>query len=138
MKLKTLTRIAGGVAMVCLLARAEDFRTYPGAKLDSQLSHQASSPRAQCRVYTTDDSFDRVYAYYKGQYKEFPWKLPKPQLPSGKQLQWAYFILDGAPDLAHSKHWLKIQRPMAMTADVERLELKDIRDVSVIQTVDRD
>jgi hypothetical protein len=78
-----------------------------------------------------------VYTFYKGQYKEFPWRLPRPKLPSGKELQWAYFILDGAPDLVHSKHWLKIQRPMALTVDLEELELKDIRDVSVIQTVNR-
>ena len=137
MRLKKIFQTTGSFAVISMLALAEEFKVYPNAKLDVPTSRQASSSRTQCQVYTTDDSFDKLYAFYKGQYKEFPWKLPKPKLPSGKELQWAYFILDGAPDLVHSKHWLKIQRPLAMTADLGELELKDIRDVSVIQTISR-
>jgi hypothetical protein len=33
------------------------------------------------------------------------------KLSSGQELREAYFILDDAPDITSSKHWIKIQRP---------------------------
>ena len=82
-------------------------------------------------MYTTNDSFDKVYAFYKGLYKEVSLMSSHvgSLLPSGKAVQWAFFTLDGEKDLAHSKYWFKIQRPLILSAD-----MKDIRDVSVIQT----
>jgi hypothetical protein len=53
-----------------------------------------------------------------------------PRLPSGQQIQWAFFIIDAEKDLKSSKYWMKIQRPYVGGADG-----KDIRDVTVIQTV---
>jgi hypothetical protein len=126
------------IAFAAALALAEDLKLYPGAKLDQKASHDASSGRAHCQVYTTEDSFEKVYAFYRAAYKEVQWPLRPPRLPSGKDVQWAYFILDGGKDLAHSKYWLKIQRPFILTVGADDLDFKGIRDISTIQTVRRD
>jgi hypothetical protein len=117
-------------------ALAQDLKTYPGAKLDPESSRLASAPGAQCQVYTTSDSFEKLYAFYKSVYKEVKWRVPPPTLPSGRPLQWAFFIIDQGADLKSSKYWLKIQHPYIGTiADDGGLDFKDIRDLSVIQTV---
>src|SRR5260370_860359 len=111
---------------------AQDFKPYPGSKPDEKGSREASSaaPGKQSEVYTTDDAFDKVYAFYKGLYKEYTMMHGGPKLPSGQQIKWAFFILDGGQDLTKSKYWMKIQRPYVGGA-----EGKDIRDITVIQTV---
>jgi hypothetical protein len=111
---------------------AQDFKPYPGSKLDQKGTRDASAaaPGKQSDVYTTDDAFDKVYAFYKGLYKEYTMMRGTPRLPSGQQLKWAFFILDGAQDFSKSKYWMKIQRPYVGGADS-----KDIRDLTVIQTV---
>lgn len=110
---------------------AQDFKPYAGSKLDEKASREASAaaPGKQSEVYTTGDSFDQVYAFYKGLYKEYT--MPSRSRPhSGPQVKWAFFILDGEKDLASSKHWMKVQRPYIGGTDG-----KDIRDLTVIQTV---
>ncbi len=116
---------------------AQDFKQYPGSHLDENASHQASetSRSLQCEVYTTTDNYDKIYAFYKGLYKEFPTPFPAQKLPNGQEIKWAFFILDGGKDLAHSQYWLKIQRPYIGTIGDGGLDFKDIRDLSVIQTV---
>ncbi len=119
-------------------AVAQDFKQYPGSKLDEQAGRQASAPAKglQCQVYTTGDGFDKVYTFYKALYKEFPTSFPSQKLPNGQEVKWAFFILDGGKDLARSKYWMKIQRPYIGTiAEQGRGDFKDIRDASVIQTV---
>jgi hypothetical protein len=119
-------------------AVAQDFKQYPGSKLDEQAGRQASAVAKglECQVYTTNDGFDKVYAFYKGLYKEFPTPFPVQKLPGRKEVKWAFFILDGGKDLSRSKYWMKIQRPYIGTiAEDGRGDFKDIRDVSVIQTV---
>ena len=110
---------------------AQAFKPYPGSKLDEKGSRAASAtnPSKQSDVYTTDDAFDKVYAFYKGLYQEYTMR-GIPRLPSGQQIKWAFFILDGAQDFSKSKYWMKIQRPYVGGADG-----KDIRDLTVIQTV---
>lgn len=110
------------------VALAQDFKLYPGSKLDEKASRDASAtaPGKQSDVYTTTDAFDKVYAFYKGLYKEYT----MPRMPPGRQIKWAFFILDGGKDLSNSKYWMKIQRPYIGGADG-----KDVRDVTVIQTV---
>jgi hypothetical protein len=117
---------------------AQDFKQYPGAKLDEQAGRQASAAAKglQCQVYTTNDGFDKVYTFYKSLYKEFATPFPEQQLPGGKEVKWAFFILDGGQDLSRSKYWMKIQRPYIGTiAEDSSVDFKDIRDVTVIQTV---
>jgi len=111
---------------------AQDFKPYPGAKLDEKGSREASAaaPGKQSEVYTTGDAFEKVSAFYKGIYKEYAMPNSSPKLPSGQQLKWAFFILDGGKDLASSKYWMKVQRPYVGGADGQ-----DVRDITVIQTV---
>ncbi len=100
--------------------------------MDDKASREASAaaPGKQSEVYTTGDSLDKVYAFYKGMYKEFSMRSTGPKLPSGQQVKWYFFILDGGTTLANSKLWMKIQRPYVGGADGT-----DIRDLTIIQTV---
>lgn len=110
---------------------AQDFKPYAGSRLDETASREASAaaPGKRSEVYLTRDSFDKVYAPYKGLYKEYTMH-PGTKLPSGQEVRWVFFIIDGGKDLASSKYWMKIQRPYVGGADG-----KDIRDITVIQTV---
>ena len=123
-----------GILIVCFnfLCLAQDFKPYAGSKLDEKASREASAaaPGKQSEVYTTSDSLDKVYAFYKPVYKEITMRSTGPKLPSGQQVKWYFFILDGGTTLANSKLWMKIQRPYVGGADAQ-----DIRDVTIIQTV---
>ena len=59
-------------------------------------------PGKQSEVYTTDDSLDKVYAFYEGMYKEIAMRSGGPKLPSGQQVKWYFFILDSGTTLANS------------------------------------
>jgi hypothetical protein len=111
---------------------AQDFKPYPSAKLDEKASREASAaaPGKQSQVFTAEDTFEKVYSFYKGLYKEYTMSSSSPKLPSGQPLRWAFFILDGGKDLASSKYWMKIQRPYVGGADGQ-----EIRDITVVQTV---
>ena len=125
-----LVLVAGSVLLA--VGKAQDFKPYAGSKVDEKASREASAaaPGKQSEVYTTSDGFDKVYAFYKTLYKESAMSRPPPKLPSGQQLKWAFFLIDGGTSLASSKYWMKIQRPYVGGADG-----KDIRDITVIQTV---
>ena len=109
------------VSLTLTVVYAEDFKVYPGAKLDEQLTKEAVQQAVQANVdikpsiYVTDDSFDKVFSFYQRIGKEYQMPYAKPgkvqRLPSGKELKAAFFIFDGASDLASSKKWIKIQRP---------------------------
>jgi len=115
-----------------MLCSAQDFKQYAGSKMDAQASREASAaaPGKQSDVYTTSDSLDKVSAFYKGLYKEFPMGSSGPKLPSGEQVHWVFFIIDGGKDLASSKFWMKVQHPY-----VGGVDGKDVRNLTVIQTV---
>jgi hypothetical protein len=119
-------------ALVASLCSAQDFKPYAGSKLDDKASREASAaaPGKQSEVYTTGDSLDKVYAFYKGIYKEFPMRSAGMKLPSGQDVKWFFFIVDSGTTLANSKLWMKIQRPYVGGADGS-----DIRDTTIIQTV---
>lgn len=124
---------AGMLSSVSVPCLAQDFKPYPGAKLDEKVSREASAaaPGKQSEVYTTEDAFDKVYAFYKGLYKEYA--MPgrgAPKLPTGQPMKWAFFLIDGGKDLSTSKYWMKVQRPYVGGTDG-----KDIRDLTVVQTV---
>ena len=120
------------LASLPALCLAQDFKTYPGAKLDETSSHAASQadPSKQSDVYLTNDPFDKVYAFYKALYPEHTMRTPPPKAPTGQQIKWAFFLVDGAKSLTTSKYWMKVQRPYVGGGDD-----KDVRDVTVIQTV---
>ena len=89
---------------------AQDFKPYPGAKHDEQVSQHATAaaPGKQVDVYLTSDDFDKVCAFYKDVYKEYT--MPRRKGSSG-QPKMAFFLIDGAADLGSSKYWAKVQRP---------------------------
>jgi len=72
--------------------RAEDFKLYPGSKVDEAASREASAtvPGKESRVYTTPDSLEKVGSFYKGLYKEITMRSSGPTLPSGEQVRWFF------------------------------------------------
>jgi hypothetical protein len=112
--------------------RAEGFKPYPGSKVDEAASRDASAtvPGKESLVYTTPDGLDKVSSFYKALYKEITMRTSGPVLPSGEQVHWFFFAIDGETSLAKSKFWMKVQRPYVGGTDG-----KDIRQITVIQTV---
>jgi hypothetical protein len=122
-KMKRTVVVFGLVAVLIFLlavVSAQAVPAYPGARVDDV--YELKQPEAGGKVakgpkvivFTTNDLFENVVAYYRGIAREYkipgrPGNLPK--LPSGQELKEAYFILDKASDIATSKHWIKIQRP---------------------------
>ena len=133
MRISRLYLVVGMLlAAVTIPCLAQDFKPYAGSKLDEKASREATAavPGKQSEVYTTGDSLDKVYTFYKGLYKEYTMRSTGPKLPSGQQVKWYFFIIDGGTTLANSKLWMKIQRPYVGGADGQ-----DIRDITIIQTV---
>ena len=134
-KMRMLVSFVAGMLLTSgsAMCAAQDFRPYPGSKLDAPDSRQATAaaPGKQSEVYTTTDSFDKVYAFYKAQYKEYTMMgmSPGTKLPSGQQVKWAFFLIDNAKDLQSSRYWMKIQRPYVGGSTGQ-----EIRDITVIQT----
>ncbi len=96
------------------------FKVYPGARLEdvSEAKQSAAGVKTskppKVFIFTTNDFFENVVAFYRGLAKEYrsPGTGGKPtKLSSGQDLKEAYFIFDDAADLTTSKHWVKIQRP---------------------------
>jgi hypothetical protein len=119
--------------LVGSFGHAQDLKLFPGSRRDEKASREASqaAPGKESQVYTTSDGFEKVLAFYKGVYKQDTSMPPGgPKLPSGKQVEWAFFLIDGGKSLATSKYWMKVQRPYIGGADGT-----DVRDVTVIQTV---
>jgi hypothetical protein len=121
-------------------AFAQSFKIYPGAKEytppdteQNRAMKKQLPPDIIATSYTTDDSFDKVVAFYKGFAAEYTMPgMPKSRkLPNGQELKQTYFIFDGAKDLASSKTWAQIQRPLIGSID-DNLQPRDIRDVTVI------
>jgi len=112
---------------------AQELKRFPGSQLDDKASREASqtAPGKESQVYTTFESFDKVFAFYKALYKQdTTMRSSGPKLSSGQQVQWAFFIIDGGASMRDSKNWMKVQRPYVGGADGS-----DIRNVTLIQSV---
>lgn len=112
-----------------------EFKSYPGAKIDEKATKEANEAtqaakmsNVKATIYTTTDSFQKVASFYNRIAKEYT--MPRASGTSGKPKKYekydlweAYFIFDGAKDLASSKLWVKVQRPYIG---------EDVRDVTAI------
>lgn len=127
------------------IAFAGPFKVYPGAKVDKKATEEAQQlvigtklgKGTRTSIYTTGDSFKKVFDFYNGIAKEYkmPWMSDKvKKLPSGQEIKEAFFIFDGAPDISTSKLWIKIQRPYIGSVKMEGLTVKyeDIRETTTI------
>ena len=122
---------ATAVLLLASPALAGEFKVYPGAKIDERATREGTGT-----VYTTADPFDKVAAFYKGIGTEY--MMPrasgtsgKPKKRGGYDLWEAYFIFDGAKELADSKVWAKVQRP-ALGLYKEDLDSGKVRELTVI------
>jgi hypothetical protein len=148
--------LCGTILLVAAGAgRAEDFPVYPQAVYDEALSRKSLDEAARVGIggtiarsiaYRTPDPFAAVLAFYRGIGQEYAMAgrsadhrlvlpaeiLPGPdrrpaERPSEVTLQQAFFILDGAADLASSKRWLMIARPIVGSMSIERLPQNGLR-----------
>lgn len=122
------------------LSFATDFKPYPGAKIDEKATQESREAARAAKminvrytIYTTNDSFQKVSSFYKGIAKEH--MMPRASGTSGKPKKYenyvlyeAFFIFDGAKDLAGSKLWIKVQRPYIG---------EDVRDVTAIMVTEK-
>ncbi|HVP81239.1 MAG TPA: hypothetical protein VMV04_25390 [Thermodesulfobacteriota bacterium] len=99
---------------------AASFKVYPGARVEEIYEAKQSETGAKTSkapkviIFTTNDFFENVVAFYRGNAKEYRMTGTggKPiRLSTGQELKEAYFIFDNASDIMTSKHWIKIQRP---------------------------
>ena len=122
-------------------ANAQSFTPYPGSTPDQATADAAmklAGNGTRVRVYLNDDPFEKVAAFYKVRYKETTCGN-SPTLPNGEKVKWACFVLDGAKDLSTSKSWMKVQRPYIGNVVMQgpTPQFQDIRDVTVIETVEK-
>jgi hypothetical protein len=150
--MKSFGIVTAGVILFSLSAHASDFKVYPNAKLDQvemqKYQAQLSGLDAQTRkmvgvqsIYTTNDDFQKVYAFYKNLYKETDLNIKKTNtpMPGGKMLNDAFFCLDGSDSIAKSKYWMKIQNPFIGDAKLSPRSgdpgFNDVRNITVISVV---
>lgn len=144
---KHIVGVAALSLAIAVMAVAQGFKVYPGAKKytppeteDSKDAAKAA-PGTVSTIYLTDDGFEKVAAFYKGIAKkyEMPGMKRGGKLPSGQDISMTFFIFDGAASLKDSKSWLKVQRPYIGSVDFKSgtPEYKDVRDVTAIELVEK-
>lgn len=124
---------------------AQGFQVYPGAKKftppSTEKALQAMPPNATETIYFTNDSFEKVVAFYKDLGKMHTPAFLKngAKLPNGQPLKETFFIFDGSTTLTFSNSWAKIQRPYVGAIDLEGAtpEYSDVRDVTAIFIIDK-
>jgi hypothetical protein len=101
-------------------AAEEAFKLYPGASKytppDTAETRQWASalpPGMKITAYVTNDSFEKVVAFYRGLGR--PYTNPNTpvgeKLPNGQRIEKAFVIFDDAPDPRTSRRWISIQHP---------------------------
>lgn len=140
-----LASVALVILAVTTAFAADGFKPYPGATKytppdteETREMRKALPAGTVATIYITNDSFEKVVAFYKGLDQEYTMPgMPKNRkLPHGQELKQTYFIFDGAKDLTASKSWAQIQRPFIGSYD-DKLERRDVRDATVINVSQR-
>jgi hypothetical protein len=143
--LRKYTSAAFLVVAFATIVVAQGFKIYPGATKytppDTEQNREmkkALPPGTVATSYVTNDSFEKVVAFYKGFAQEYTMPgMPKGRkLPSGQELKQTYFIFDGAKDLATSQSWAQVQRPLIGSID-DNLQPRDVRDVTVVNVSEK-
>jgi len=138
-------RVAFLVSVFATCVVAQSFKIYPGATVytppdteENREMKKALPPGTVATSYVTNDSFEKVVAFYKGFAQEYTMPgMPKGRkLPSGQELKQTYFIFDGAKDLATSRSWAQVQRPLIGSID-DNLQPREVRDVTVINVSEK-
>ncbi len=137
MKRSTLIAVMAFILIFSAAAFAGGFKVYPGAKLDQRATDDSnelakmSKVSSRTKIYTTNDSFEKVVSFYKGTAKEYV-------MPGGptKGPKMTFFIFDNGKDIMTSKLWAKVQRP---ALGLYKEDLKDMktRDITVIILVEK-
>jgi hypothetical protein len=136
----------GVLSLVCagtLSAADGAFKLYPGAVKytppDTEQNRAFVSnirPNMTVTAYLSNDSFDKVAAFYRNLGKEYttPKAPAGPALPNGQHVATLFLIFDGAPDLRTSKLWASVRHPFigAVTTNGAKPEYHDIRDITEI------
>jgi hypothetical protein len=151
-KMKSLVYVLSFIVLVAMstISFAGEFKLYKGAKMDNKATQKARQivvgtkvgKGAQTTIYTTGDSFEKVFHFYNGIAKEYkmPWMGGKAKtLPSGQEIKDAFFIFDGAPDITTSKLWIKIQRPYIGAVKMEGYipKYEDIQEITCISVYEQ-
>ncbi|MGI9026385.1 MAG: hypothetical protein ACR2GP_12560 [Burkholderiaceae bacterium] len=69
----------------------------------------SSYPGTESELYVTEDAYEKVYAFYKQNAREFSMGSGGGQtLPNGTRVMWSLFQLADTKGLADSKLWLKV------------------------------
>jgi hypothetical protein len=143
MQNSTLRGMGVMVLAVTTLVAAQSFKVYPGAKKlvspETKESKEASASLpagTEINSYLTDDSFEKVVAFYKGLGKEssLPFMKKGEKLPNGQEIKRTWFIFDGAEDISTSTNWAMVQRPYIGSVEMKGTtpQYHDIRDVTAI------
>ncbi len=142
----------GALALIILTVATgmlgQAFKVYPGANefnppvtQETKKFLDALPPGMQVSDYLTNDSFEKVVAFYAGFAKEYQMPLKKKgaKLPTGQELKQTFFIFDGAKDIMTSKSWAEVQRPFIGSVEMKgpAPEYHDVRDVTVIVVVQK-
>lgn len=141
MRTSRLTLIALMLVTLTASMAGQGFKVYPGAKKlvspdtkESKEAMDALPPGTTIDSYLTDDSFEKVVAFYKGIGKEAPPSFIKKseKLPNGQQLTRTWFVFDGAADIMTSRSWAMIQHPYVPMDANGTMQYKDARNVTAI------
>ena len=131
------------VLAMTTVVTGQGFKVYTGATKftppdteETREALKALPPGTQASYYLTNDSFEKVVAFYKGFAKEYtiPGRKSAGRLPNGQEIKQAFFIFDGAKDIVTSKSWADVQRPYIGSIKMKGFvpEYHDVRDVTAI------
>jgi hypothetical protein len=143
-------------------AGSADFKPYPGSTEDPALAAALTEQSlkyggVKTQVWTSADSFEKVFAYYRRSGPEFVLKRPtRPDSPYEHEVpasmiagaaagapavpvKEVHIILDGAASLATTRRWLTITHPVfaKTTVDGLMITLGDRRDVTAIELFEK-